>query len=92
MLLILAPKTISIIGATMFNIVATRIIIVFVRIGVVFRRSKIKRFRSACQTMVDSYFMGNAILRSIAISLPFCLTFFNIKNVALRFFVHEIIA
>ena len=63
MLLIMAPKTISIIGATMFNIVATRIIIVFVRIGVVVRKSEVKRFRSAYQTVGDSYFMGNAILR-----------------------------
>ena len=63
MLLILGPKTISIIGATMFNIVATRIIIVFVRIGVVVRKSEVKRFRSAFQTVVDSYFKGNAILR-----------------------------
>ena len=56
-------KTISIIGATMFNIVATRIIIVFGRIGVVVRKSEVKRFGSAFQTVVDSYFMGNAILR-----------------------------
>ena len=61
----------------MFNIVATRIIIVFVRIGVVVRKSEVKRFGSAFQTVGDSYFMGNAILRSIAISSPFYLTFFN---------------
>ena len=36
MLLIFIPKTISIIGATMFNIVATMILIVLTKIGVVF--------------------------------------------------------
>ena len=35
-LLIRGGKTISIIGATMFNIVATRIIIVFTKIGGVY--------------------------------------------------------
>ena len=37
-LLIFTPQKINIIGATMFNIVATRIIIVFTGIGSVFRR------------------------------------------------------